>query len=274
MGFVFDVFGGVMFQQDHVGQLILDVLIIITIYALFFGPLSSKITASLLISAKTIYMLIDHVQIRQDSGSTIIMSILIANVLGFYSWKAITIFRRQQYAIQSELEEARKKAEYLARIDPLTCLNNRRAFMEYGQDEFSRSIRHQRTLSMVMIDIDDFKPINDKFGHQMGDEVLKLFSQTVYKQIRAQDIFGRIGGDEFGLLFPETNLQEAQLITDRLCRLFCQETLTFQNATISPSFSAGIAAMDGADQSFEQLLQRADQKLYLAKQAGKHRVEV
>jgi diguanylate cyclase (GGDEF)-like protein len=202
------------------------------------------------------------------------MSVLIANVLGFYSWKAITKFRHQQYAIQSELEEARKKAEYLAHIDPLTCLNNRRAFMEYGQDEFSRSIRHQRALSMVMIDIDDFKPINDKFGHQMGDEVLKLFSQTVYKQIRAQDIFGRIGGDEFGLLFPETNLQEAQLITDRVCRLLCQEKIPIQDELISPSFSAGVAEIEATDQSFEQLLQRADQKLYLAKQAGKHRVEV
>lgn len=274
LGIVFDILGCIMLEQDYIGQLILDILIIITIYAIFPAPVSAKVIASLLLSTKTICLLINHAQILGSSGASIVTGVLTTNVLGYYSWNAIANFRYQQYAIHMELEQARKKAEYLARIDPLTDINNRRAFTEQGQEEFSRSRRYQRLLSLVMIDIDNLKPINDQYGHQAGDLILKLFSQTVNRQIREQDILGRIGGDEFGLLLPETTLQEAQVIATRLGGLFRQNGISLQNQKIATSFSAGVATIQPSDESFEQLLHRADQKLYLAKNTGKRRVEI
>jgi diguanylate cyclase (GGDEF)-like protein len=265
LGVAFSFFGHIINDQDCISQLILDVLIIITIYAIFPGPLSIKVIASLLLSAKTILSLFDHEQLLANSEISIIIGILMINLIGYYSWSAISNFRHQQFAKHVELKQARKDAEYLARIDPLTEINNRRAFMELGQEEFSRSNRYKHLLSLVLIDIDNFKSINDKYGHQAGDQMLKDFTKTISRQIREQDILGRIGGDEFGLLLPETDLEEAQAITTRLYEIFRQKVFSFQKTKISISFSAGVATLQPSDRSFEQLLKHSDQNLYHAK---------
>jgi diguanylate cyclase (GGDEF)-like protein len=265
LGVAFSFFGHIFNEQDCISQLILDVLIIITIYAIFPGPISMKVIASLLLSAKTILSLSDHEQLLTNSEISVTIGIVMINLIGYYSWSAISNFRHQQFALHAELKQAQKDAEYLARIDPLTEINNRRAFMELGQEEFSRSTRYKHLLSLVTIDIDNFKSINDKYGHQAGDQMLKDFTKSFGKQIREQDILGRIGGDEFGLLLPETNLEEAQAITSRLYEIFRQKVFSFQKTKISISFSAGVATIQPSDRSFEQLLKRSDQNLYHAK---------
>ena len=100
------------------------------------------------------------------------------------------------------------------------------------------------------------------------------FSQTVNDKIREQDILGRIGGDEFGLLLPETTMEEAQVIAARLCKAVQQKVTTIQEQQISTSCSAGFTTMQPSDQTFENLLQRADQKLYRAKSTGKGHIEI
>lgn len=272
LGVSFDFLGSVLYPQDYIVQIIISLLVIVTIYAVFPGPLTPKVIACLLITGKTIGLIFNHRQTLGGSLYSLGTIILIANVLGYYCWRAIAKSRRQEYAVQMELEDARNKAEYLARMDPLTGVNNRRAFIEFGWDEFLRSRRYQRPLSLAMIDIDNFKPLNDRYGHRTGDQILKLFSQTVNKHIRDQDVLGRLGGDEFALMLPETTIQDAQSIVMRLAAYFRDGVVPFENLKVSTSFSAGVACMQSSDQSFEQLLERADQKLYLAKNTGKRRV--
>jgi len=252
----------------------MNVLVIISIYVVIPGPLLTKIVTSVIFSTELILALYTQEQTPIINKTSILTGIIITNLLGFYSWSAITQFRRRQFHIHMELQQAKQNAEFLARTDPLTEISNRRAFMERGCKEFSRARRYQRLLSLALIDIDDFKSINDQYGHQVGDLVLNKFCQLVTKQIREQDVLGRIGGDEFGLLLPETTLEEAQVITARLCETFRQTIIELQGKHISTSFSAGLVTTQPSDQSFEQLLQRTDQKLYQAKKTGKDRIEI
>jgi len=167
------------------------------------------------------------------------------------------------------LTEKTQELEYISITDSLTGIFNRRHTEETLEMELKRSKRHNRDLSIILIDIDFFKNINDTFGHQVGDTVLNLFAGVIKKNIRTTDILGRWGGEEFLIICPEINIQHACLMARSLCR--CIEDMDFHNAgSLTASF--GVTGFKKDDDS-QALILRADKALYLAKSNGRNRVE-
>lgn len=165
-------------------------------------------------------------------------------------------------------QSSASKMEKLAMIDPLTGLANRRKFYEIARLRLNDRWRNKQSLSLILIDIDHFKRINDKFGHDVGDEVLKKFADTVKEQMRATDLLARWGGEEFVLLLPDTSYFDASRLAERLReKIQACEMLPNHEITIS----LGVVIYQEPE-SLTALLKRADEYLYLAKEQGRNRV--
>jgi diguanylate cyclase (GGDEF)-like protein len=167
----------------------------------------------------------------------------------------------------------RKQAEILARVDALTQLFNRRGFYEFADPQCVLAVRHCRPLSLIMIDLDHFKPLNDNYGHSVGDKVLVEFGKLISQNLRTNDIAARWGGEEFVVLLPETSVLEANTLAERLREMTLKIQLegSFPAGTQSASF--GIATLT-QEQTLEAMMAAADSALYKAKSLGRNRVEI
>jgi diguanylate cyclase (GGDEF)-like protein/PAS domain S-box-containing protein len=168
-----------------------------------------------------------------------------------------------------KLKTALEKEKDLSRKDFLTGLNNRRVFFELGDFEAKRSSRHQRVLSLVYIDLDNFKQVNDMMGHQAGDELLVTVASTLATNLRSTDVIARLGGDEFAVLFPETSSPIAQRIMSKLRDQLLAE---MRKRGWQVTFSIGIATFPDCSISFEEMIRRADERMYAAKRDGGNRI--
>jgi two-component system cell cycle response regulator len=157
-------------------------------------------------------------------------------------------------------------------MDGLTQVQNRRYFDEQLDREFSRSRRYERVLSLVMMDIDHFKRINDSQGHLAGDAVLKQLASTVKVKIRHEDVFARYGGEEFGIILPEIDLKGARQFAEKVRRLVEQQQFTFEKHKIPVTVSLGVAVLKAEHRASGDLVHAADEKLYEAKTSGRNRV--
>ncbi len=157
--------------------------------------------------------------------------------------------------------------------DPLTGVYNRLYFSKKFEEEIERTKRTGRNLSFIIFDLDDFKKINDTYGHIAGDLVLKNFARSVLTAIRSIDIFARIGGEEFGLILPETDLKTAVQIAERIKKRLNGVYVPEIDKKVKITFSAGIAGYRDGD-NMDSIFHRADVALYRAKQKGKNRIEV
>ncbi len=153
-----------------------------------------------------------------------------------------------------------------ARTDPLTSLANRRAFVEAAWMELERSRRHGRPLSLLYLDCDDFKAVNDRLGHVGGDAVLAAVGATLRDAVRGHDTVARLGGDEFGVLLPEVDGAGAAALAERL-RVLLRETLSERWNAIT--FSIGVATFTAPPASVDEMILRADGLMYEAKRSGK-----
>ena len=180
-------------------------------------------------------------------------------------------------AIERDLTEHKKlqfELEDMARTDSLTRLANRPAFMERANSEFSRARRYSRSLSVIMIDIDHFKSINDQHGHAAGDEVLRQLGQHCSSRLRDSDFLGRIGGEEFVLLLPDTAQDSAYHVAERMREQLSKTSIVLDNGiTLGITASFGVAAMNQEDADFNAILQRADTAMYEAKHGGRNQVK-
>ncbi len=156
--------------------------------------------------------------------------------------------------------------QQVARTDPLTGIANRRDFLESADLELERTRRHLRPLTVAYLDLDDFKGVNDRFGHEAGDAVLRTVATTLREATRTVDAVARLGGDEFGLLLPETDGPTAETLVRRL-----QATLAeaIQQRGWPVTFSLGVATFHRAPRSVDEMINRADELMYQAKRTSK-----
>jgi diguanylate cyclase (GGDEF)-like protein len=158
-----------------------------------------------------------------------------------------------------------------AALDGLTEINNRAQFLRLAEGEWSRGARYHRVLAMIMLDIDHFKGVNDRFGHDAGDRVIVAVARVCGAMVRSSDILGRLGGEEFGILLPETDVDQAQQFGERLRDAVARTPILVGEHSLSVTVSVGVAAGDGAT-SLPDLMKRADRALYAAKEGGRDRV--
>ncbi|OGO18745.1 MAG: hypothetical protein A2Z14_09670 [Chloroflexi bacterium RBG_16_48_8] len=174
--------------------------------------------------------------------------------------------------VERALDRLHDKTDHLtdlAQKDELTSLANRRYFIEQTEREFVRAKRYQRPLSLLYLDLDGFKVLNDRHGHIFGDEVLRGCARSLSAVLRSTDLLARIGGDEFAVLLPETNLDGAENAANKLRKALLAYGLQLGPAVPALSFCAGVSQMHKEDYSIDDMLARADSAQYLAKEGGK-----
>lgn len=172
-----------------------------------------------------------------------------------------------------KLQMANAQLEHLASTDPLTGAANRREFMQRAEQEIARVLRNNNDLCLLSMDLDHFKKINDEHGHLVGDEVLKSVIRVCEHVLRPGDLLGRIGGEEFAVLLPETGINEAISVAERLRSAIEQHQTQSSGITVQCTVSIGIALFDPQQDLLKDLLKKADDQLYLAKDNGRNRVE-
>ena len=176
------------------------------------------------------------------------------------------------------LAMAKERTEYChktaALIDPLTGIANRRAFLQDGQAQLKRQVVNPRPTAVMLLDLDNFKSINDRFGHAIGDRVLEIFADVTSGCVRRVDLFGRLGGEEFAALLRDTTRDRALIVAEQIRACFADATRDVDGRPVVGTVSIGIAVSHDAVLDLSALLAQADHALYRAKDGGRNRIEV
>lgn len=172
----------------------------------------------------------------------------------------------------AQLEQSQKALKDLANIDELTGVYNRREFNKLLKHELERSERYSHCFSLLLLDIDYFKKLNDTYGHQAGDEALRQIAAILKQEVRELDRVARYGGEEFVIILPETSTASAYAVVERIRQVISSYSLSFNGETIKMTISGGLATFpeDGSDS--ESLIYAADQALYTAKRSGRNQI--
>jgi two-component system cell cycle response regulator len=173
----------------------------------------------------------------------------------------------------AQLEQSLARVEQMAATDPLTGLYNRRHFSKVIDQMFAEAQRHEKDLSCVMIDLDGYKQLNDAFGHQVGDQLLIVAGKVINANMRRSDVAARYGGDEFVLLLPHADVEEAAQVASRISEQFKTASSAILNRDLGVTMSIGISSLvGGVPPAAEQLVAQADKALYRAKEQGRNRI--
>jgi len=230
--------------------------------AWFMAAILSVLIAANLARIATLWFIRSEVQSGPDSMlQTLLDIVFVCIAMGI----AFGFFWMTTAELSYELET-------MASMDSLTDIYNRRVFRERCEQEFARSLRTGNVFSLVIIDLDHFKRVNDLYGHSGGDEVLLAVVQIMKESIRSIDTLGRWGGEEFVALLPGTVMDEAVIVAQRVRRNVEQLTVTLDKASIKVTVSLGVAALRNGDDTLDAMFLRADEALYLAKEGGRNQV--
>jgi diguanylate cyclase (GGDEF)-like protein len=206
-------------------------------------------------------------QLRKNRIEIIVVAVifigLLVGILYFMTWKLV-----------ARLDEAQKQLKHMAVTDELTGLKNRRYIMEQLEREYQRSVRSGEPLSLILLDIDHFKRINDTHGHGFGDLVLKSVADAMQSSLRSYDLLGRIGGEEFLIASPGSSLDEAAGLAQRILEKIKRRKIGDNGHEVAVTISAGVTSLGNQDARAETLLGRADTALYMAKQEGRDRLVI
>ncbi len=210
---------------------------------------------------------------------TALISTIIALAFALFTsaaiyYSAISRSNKEKKRLEHLVRERTKEIELLSKIDPLTQLWNRRHLEEALEMEFKRAKRFNYDLSILMIDLDYFKQINDTYGHLAGDEVLKQVSQKLKDSQRETDFIGRFGGEEIVIILPATDLQTALKIADGIIENIATEPIIFESKTIHITASIGVSSLRKEHHDYLMIFAESDEALYKAKKLGRNRVEV
>jgi diguanylate cyclase (GGDEF)-like protein len=239
-----------------------------------------KTVPVLLVTMISLYILcISHGASFEELTQPIILSyisaIIVMDVIGFLVSVRFDVQRHQQYLIQKTLIDGRVQLKQLATTDSLTGILNRRSFFESAEIQFDRFKRYKERFSFVIIDIDNLKTINDTYGHPAGDHSILLLTDTINGEKRSSDVIGRLAGDEFGIVLPNTSAGRALDVLTRIQEVLGDTIVESPNKRqFQVSFSAGVTQARKADESFDELYRRADKALLAAKQSGRNRIEI
>lgn len=214
-------------------------------------------------------------QYVRDSQDTVrrlrvVLWSLLAALLATIAAEGLFVFRP---AFRKLLERTRELYE-MARTDPLTGSHNRRSFLSLAEAEHERVRRYGRPCSLLMIDIDHFKAVNDTHGHAVGDEVIRCIARVCVAELRRSDVFGRLGGEEFAAVLPDTAPQNALAVGEKLRAAVEAVAVPLPGGgTLSVTISIGAAGLRPEDHTLHEVLNRADRRLYRAKDEGRNRVD-
>jgi diguanylate cyclase (GGDEF)-like protein/PAS domain S-box-containing protein len=211
---------------------------------------------------------LDTLRLKKD-GTQFPVSLSVAPLRGQQSQ---VIGRMHIIADITDRKKLQEELRQQATTDELTKVSNRRHFIELAQSEIKRAIRLKRPPAIALIDIDHFKQVNDTFGHATGDQALVAFTKICQKHIREIDVFARFGGDEFVLLMPETNQEQAYDVLERVRLALTAQPMHLDGKPVALTISSGIASLTNDQESFDMILSQADQALYRAKEAGRNNV--
>lgn len=250
-----------------------DIITVFAVYVLSPLRFRQNVVLAVCFSIGTIFINyfmktdVDPVNLR-----VAIMSQFVVHALGTGAAVQLQSYRRSFYKAFIDERDAKEMVAYLANIDPLTKSLTRRQLFSIAETEFLRYARYHRPLAILVIDADRFKNVNDTYGHHAGDIVLRSLSLVALEQKRAQDTFGRLGGEEFGLILPETALDQAKIVAERIQKTWEQSPVNLDGKLIHSTVSIGVAEANSGDTSFDDVLRRADRMMYKAKEAGRNRV--
>jgi diguanylate cyclase (GGDEF)-like protein len=184
----------------------------------------------------------------------------------------VGLMTQKFHSMKTNLDEKFEALKQLALTDPLTQIKNRRAFFELGDDYLRLASRYSHSLSLFILDIDFFKNVNDTYGHIVGDEILKHLVNTIVISLRQTDLFARFGGEEFIVLLPETNLNNAMGVAENIRLLVENTPYESDDLHIPITISIGVNELTD-DKNISELIDNADKALYRAKKNGRNRVE-
>ena len=234
---------------------------------LFAAYIITDLRGGIFITAATITIIITvnmvyDLQLSSYAINSAAIGLLFASLL-FYSYtKKINDY-------ESELLQKNNALNRLASTDSLTGIMNRRCFEEMSQNYFLAARREQLPLSILIVDLDFFKSVNDTHGHKVGDEVLTDFTLTITKLLRGSDLFGRIGGEEFAILLFKTDNSGALKLAEKICNTIAQHCFPHDEKL---TVSIGLGSLAEQEQTVQELFERADKALYQAKQQGRNQV--
>ena len=251
-----------------------DIMFALGVYLL--SPLPFKYTLAIAASFSISVLMVDCLY-KEPLNFQLFVAIaaqIISHLLGLPAALQIESYRRRAFKFFTEEKEAREMANYLVRTDTLTRSHSRQYLLSLVEIEFYRFMRYKHPLSILYMDIDHFKKINDRHGHHVGDEALRAFTKVVLNEKRAQDALGRLGGEEFALLLPETDLAGAKLMAQRIQKAWADTPIEVDDHFIHSTVSIGAVTASEEDKSFEKLLHRADALMYKAKRRGRNRVAI
>jgi len=214
-----------------------------------------------------VYLVSIAFNLQTNSDAYLRATIIPLLITPFLSWYLVGVFM--------SLDRLERQMSILATYDELTGLLNRRAFLKKGQHLHSTAIQSKQDYSVISIDLDFFKKINDDHGHAAGDSVLIQFSDLCKDLVRKQDIVSRFGGEEFIFFLPETSSDEALIFTQTLREKIKSEKTTHQDLEIEYTVSVGIAVRSHADiDTLEEIIQKSDKALYAAKRSGRDKAVI
>jgi len=258
----------------YTGHALADLVILVIIYlGVPFKLLYRVILALLFTAGCLVYLAINIQQLTPPWIRVEILSLVFINIVGLIISHHLYSYRRKQYATQVEEDKVKEELRLAATRDSLTGILNHKAFFEQGERELRRFVRYGKPFSLMEIDIDDFKNINDSYGHTEGDNVLLKLVSLVASHVRQSDVFGRTGGDEFCLLLIETHTAEAMEIAERI-RAACSECRLNADTGVPMHFTVSVGLVESSknDTNIGHIYSRADAAMYRAKSEGRNRV--